>query len=68
MTLKTKRQKVMEAREAAIYKEWHRLRANPNSMKTAIAEALMEKYDIYSRATVYQIVKRVERRMNKTNN
>lgn len=67
MTLKTKHQQITEAREAAIYKEWNRLRANPNSMKTAIAEALMEKYGIYSRATVYQIVKRVEKRM-KTNN
>ncbi|MDR3272328.1 MAG: hypothetical protein LBT29_02430 [Flavobacteriaceae bacterium] len=52
-----------EAKELAIFNEWNELVKQPGSMKTAIDEYLMEKYDIFSKSTIWFIRKRVEKRL-----
>jgi len=61
--IKTEFQRVKEARELEVYNEWIELTGQDGMMKTAVEKHLMEKYGIYSRSTIFRIVKRVERRM-----
>ncbi len=55
----------MEARDAAVYREWQKLSANPENKKTAIAKYLMGKYEVYSRATIWKMCRRAEARLKK---
>lgn len=61
--IKTEFQRVKEAKELDIYNEWIELTGKDGMMKTAVEKHLMEKYGIYSRSTIFRIVKRVERRL-----
>lgn len=63
MTFKTEHAKKKEARDAAVYKEWQELTANPENSKTAVSEHLMKKYGVYSRATIWQMCRRAEARL-----
>lgn len=68
MTLKTNYQKQIEARNAAIYKEYKRLSANPDNSKLMIAQRLMEKHNIHSRSTIWTICKKEEAKANTDTN
>lgn len=61
--IKTDFQRVKEAKELDIYNEWIELTGKDGMMKTAVEKHLMEKYGIYSRSTIFRIVRRVERRL-----
>lgn len=62
--IKTEFQRFKEAKELEIYNEWVELTGQDGVMKTAVEKHLMDKYGIYSRSTIFRIVKRVERRLN----
>lgn len=47
------------ARDEAIFKEYELLMSQPQAMSTMVADHIMNKYEICSRSTVWQIVKRV---------
>lgn len=68
MTLKTECQKRLEARDAAVYKDWLELSANPENSKTAISKHLMKKYGVYSRSTIWAMCKRAEARLKAQTN
>jgi len=48
------------ARDEAIFKEYELLMSQPQAMSTMVADHIMNKYEICSRSTVWQIVKRVK--------
>lgn len=52
-----------EARELAIYNEYHALMAQPGAMATAVNKYLTEKYGFGSASTIWFIRKRVEKRL-----
>lgn len=60
---KTDYQIEKEKREMAIYNERKELTASPGAMITAIDDHLMAKYGIHSRATIWSIMKRTEKRL-----
>ena len=63
--LKTKLQEKREARDRAIYNEYHALVANPEQSRIEVVESLKDKYGFYTRGTIYTILKRVENRIGK---
>lgn len=64
--MKTSHRKSKENRDKALYNEYMQLTAVPGHMKTAVESALMKKYKIYSRSTVWAIIKRVQSRNAQT--
>lgn len=52
-------------RDAAIYKEFVRLMAEPDASATEVTKYLMEKYNIHSPSTVWEIRRRVEKSLAK---
>jgi hypothetical protein len=52
-----------EARELAIYNEWHELMAQPGAMASAVDRYLAQKYEFGAETTVWFIRKRVEKRL-----
>lgn len=63
-TFKTPYQQEKEQREAAIYAEYQALVSDPNKSKVEIAKYLCKKYHIATISTIYEIRKRVEKRLN----
>ncbi|MBD5240485.1 MAG: hypothetical protein HDS59_00130 [Barnesiella sp.] len=53
------------ARELAIFTEYNELAAIDGQSRTQINKYLMEKYDIHSSGTIYEIRKRVALRLQK---
>jgi hypothetical protein len=64
MTLKTDYRIKKEAKEMAIYNEFQKLAANPENAIKKINQYLMKKYDINAEGTIWNIRKRVEKRLN----
>lgn len=64
LRIKTELQEEREARDLAIYNEFHALVANPEQSKKAAVEFLMAKYGIHSTGTIYVILKRVQNLKN----
>lgn len=62
MTLKTENQKKQEATDAAIYRDWLKLTANPENSRTVAAERLMKKYG-KCRSTIWKACTRAEARL-----
>ena len=62
--IKTELQEEREARDLAIYNEFHALVANPEQSKKTAVEFLMAKYGIHSAGTIYVILKRVQNLKN----
>lgn len=60
--LKTVFRQQREKRELEIHAEYERLMSAPGAMAGAVEEAVMKKFKIYSRATVWAIRKRVNER------
>ena len=60
--LKTVFRQQQEKREAEISAEYARLMSAPGAMAGAVEEAIMKKFKIFSRATVWAIRKRVSKR------
>lgn len=56
----TPQQEERAKRDLAIYKEYTSLVAIKGQSKTQVNQYLMAKYGIYSNATIYGIIKRVE--------
>ena len=46
-----------------IYNDFMELMTHPDSQVTAVENILMDRYDIFSRATIWAIRKRVEKRL-----
>ena len=63
MELRTSFQREKEKRENAIYRDFIELSSLPNAALTEVTSIVMRKYNIHSPATVWNIRKRVERRM-----
>ncbi len=53
------------ARDLAIFNEYNALASVKGQSKTQINKYLMEKYNIHSTGTIYEIRKRVEERLNR---
>lgn len=53
------KQKKLE-RDKLLFNDYNELMADPQSMSTAVADFLMNKYNIAARSTIWQIVKRVK--------
>lgn len=53
-----------EARELEIYNEFTRLIQQPGAMKTRVSEIINQKYKLHSRATLFGIRRRVEKRLS----
>lgn len=66
--LKTKHRLAKEERESKIYKEYLELNKSPDAMASAIELHLMNKYKIYSRATIWKVIKRAGERFNNAKN
>ena len=64
LRIKTELQEEREARDIAIYNEFHALVANPEQSKKTAVEFLMAKYGIHSASTIYVILKRVQNLKN----
>lgn len=64
LRIKTELQEKREARDHAIYNEFHALVANPEQSKKTAVEFLMAKYGIHSAGTIYVILKRVQNLKN----
>ena len=62
--LKTPCQQEREARDLAIYTDYHSLMEVEGQSKTMAHEHLCKKYGIPSQGTIYTILKRVEKRLN----
>lgn len=62
MTLKTENQKKQEATDAAIYRDWLKLTANPENSRTVVTERLMKKYGKCS-STIWKARNRAEARL-----
>lgn len=63
--LKTPCQQEREARDLAIYKDYHNIMAVEGQSKLMAHEYLCRKYGIHSQGTIYTILKRVEKRLQK---
>lgn len=63
LRVKTRLQEEREARDIAIYEEYHKLAANPKQSRVALNQYFMEKYDLRSTGTLYTILKRVKAKM-----
>lgn len=61
---KTECQREREARDLALYNEYHKLMAIPGQSATMVHKVLREKYNIHSQGTIYVILKRVEESIN----
>ena len=64
LRIKTELQEEREARDLAIYNEFHALVANPEQSQKTAVEFLMAKYGIHSAGTIYVILKRVQNLKN----
>lgn len=64
MELKTPYQIEREKRDNALYADYIKMASVEGAAKTAIVQALMEKYNIHSPATIYIICNRVEAQRN----
>ena len=64
LRINTELQEEREARDLAIYNEFHALVANPEQSKKTAVEFLMAKYGIHSAGTIYVILKRVQNLKN----
>jgi hypothetical protein len=53
-----------EAKELEIYNEFLRLMRHPGAMKSRVAQLVSQKYNLHSNATLYNIRRRVEKRVN----
>lgn len=53
-------------KDEAVYKEWKRLSAIPGARATRVRQILMDKFEIGSIATVINICRRVEQRLQQT--
>lgn len=60
LQLTTNFRKKKLARDEEIFKEYNLLMSQPQAMSTMVADHIMNKYEICSRSTVWQIVKRVK--------
>ena len=67
MTLKTENQKKQEATDAAIYRDWLKLTANPENSRTVVTERLMKKYGKCS-STIWKARNRAEARLKAQTN
>ena len=61
--IKTPYREKKEARELSVYEERKALMEKEGAMATAVDDLLMKKYGIYSRATIWSICARVEKRL-----
>lgn len=59
----SKREKEQWKRDLAIYNEFNELTADPEASKTEVTRHLMEKYGLYSEASIWHIRKRVEKKL-----
>jgi hypothetical protein len=48
----------MESRDMSLYRDYMKMMSNGKSMKTAVIDYLMQKYNVFSRSTVYKIIRR----------
>lgn len=61
---KTELQEQREARDMAIYREYHdTIAANPEQSRTQLRDYLMKKYNIRATSAIYTILKRAEARL-----
>ena len=57
-----------EARERAVYEEWNELMKQPGAMASAVDRYLRDKYDFGADSTIWNIRKRVARRLKEADN
>lgn len=57
-TIKTDYRSEMESRDMSLYRDYMKMMSNGKSMKTAVIDYLMQKYNVFSRSTVYKIIRR----------
>lgn len=62
---KTAYQEEQEAKDMAIYNEWNELMQLPGQSATAVAQHLMQKYNIHSQSTIWVMRRRAEARLKK---
>ncbi len=60
---KTDYQKEKEEKELQFYTKYQELTANPQNSKMAVMDSLMKEFGIHGYATVYNLLRRVERRI-----
>lgn len=65
--LKTQYAIEKEAEEKAIYDEYNELLKMPGAMRTMVDEVIMKKYNIHSSSTIWNIRRRVEKRLKEAN-
>mgnify|MGYP000308925501 FL=1 len=63
LRMKTALQEEREARDLAVFNEYHALVSVDGQSKTEVNKYLMQKYNIRSTGTLYVILKRVEARL-----
>jgi len=56
--IKTDYRSEMESRDMSLYRDYMKMMSNGKSMKTAVIDYLMQKYNVFSRSTVYKIIRR----------
>lgn len=66
LDLRTPHAIAKEARELTIYNDYVVLLNHPKAMKSRVSEIISEKYDLKSTSTLYNIRKRVEKRLSQT--
>jgi len=59
--MKTSYRKQKEARDKAVHALYTQLISQPGAMKTAVEQAVMRKFKIHARSTIWEICQRVER-------
>lgn len=57
----TKSKQKRERTQREIYKEWLKMKQDPNNMAMGIIEILMKKYKVKSCSTIYNIIRKVEK-------
>lgn len=55
-----------ETKEAQIYEEYTKLMKEPGAMATAVQQALMTKYRIHAKSTIWNICRRAKERSQPT--
>lgn len=63
-SMKTKYQKMKEAKDMAIYNERERLLSAPNAMATEVDNLLMKKFKIHAKSTIWLACKRAKGRLD----
>ena len=62
--LRNKKDLDQARKDMKVYRAYKRLKANPRNRATAISYYLMAKYDVKSRSTIWEMIKRVEARLD----